>query len=698
MVQRLSNLSVVPGRATFLAPALLMSLMFSNPACAAAEPVDAAESEPVFSESNEPATTVNNVSLAAGYRFLTPDGPPTAAAPYERFKSGATGGFSAATLGSNLKLNVNGTFLHEDDYQSELAFDYRGFVRLQASSEAMWHNLLREQIYPGTQLFLNELDPGETYGVRTTTTQARARIKLGNNPFHLNLGYWELRRHGSEQLRFSDHYWSADPQTLSGSIITQANHVDRITREGTVGVDAHLGPVDFSYGFRIRDFSNRAEDPRYDFNINAFGALVPGIHAHDVIPDSRVASHTFKLFSDMSGGLVASGVYTLTERENRGGHGEAVPSERPSDVIHLAAGDFSYTPSKSHSVTLKYRHQEIERTTPSALSYPFAAIKFLNPAPSTSRDVVTASVIFRPYPRMIYRLEYNADLESRDGVRDAQAPLESSGAYHSDSRLTHTGTTSFYWRPASGLKLNGSYSYAACDNPTYRASFSDRHTGKLLLTYTKTGKWGVTGSYLVQHANGESSASVTPPPATDLFISTGNDPSSHLLPRQSRSNSATAGVWFSPLERLTITTSYSFLESEINQTALLTELSRNALAATRYLSTSHVYGIDANYAVTELLDLSLSLQQVFSKAFFDVPLITPFSATDSFGATQYNSTGITGLTRLDTTETGLSARADWRATPHLGCVLDYSFRVYDSGNVAYDGSVHTTMISLKARW
>lgn len=687
MVQRLSNLSVVPGRATFLAPALLMSLMFSNPACAAAEPVDAAESEPVFSESNEPATTVNNVSLAAGYRFLTPDGPPTAAAPYERFKSGATGGFSAATLGSNLKLNVNGIFLHEDDYQSELAFDYRGFVRLQASSEAMWHNLLREQIHPGTQLFLNELDPGETYGVRTTTTQARARIKLGNNPFHLNLGYWELRRHGSEQLRFSDHYWSADPQTLSGSIITQANRVDRITREGTVGVDAHLGPVDFSYGFRIRDFSNRAEDPRYDFNINAFGALVPGIHAHDVIPDSRVASHTFKLFSDMSGGLVASGVYTLTERENRGGHGEAVPSERPSDVIHLAAGDFSYTPSKSHSVTLKYRHQEIERTTPSALSYPFAAIKFLNPAPSTSRDVVTASVIFRPYPRMIYRLEYNADLESRDGVRNAQASLESIGAYHSDSRLTHTGTTSFYWRPASGLKLNGSYSYAACDNPAYRASFSERHTGKLLLTYAKTGKWGVTGSYVVQHANGESSAWDRP----NVNITS----SLHALPRQSLTNTATAGVWFSPLERLTVTTSYSFLESEIKQTALLTEISSDAQAATRYRSTSHVYGIDANYAATEQLDLSLALQQVFSQAIFDVP---PIEFSPPGNPIIYSSIGITGLTRLDTTETGLSARADWRATQHLGCVLDYSFRVYDSGNVAYDGSVHTTMISLKARW
>jgi len=64
----------------------------------------------------------------------------------------------------------------------------------------------------------------------------------------------------------------------------------------------------------------------------------------------------------------------------------------------------------------------------------------------------------------------------------------------------------------------------------------------------------------------------------------------------------------------------------------------------------------------------------------------------------YSSAGITDLTRLDSTETALSARADWRINEVLGCSLDYSFRKYDSGQALYDGSIHTTMATLKARW
>lgn len=638
--------------------------------------------------------TSNFALLQSGYRFVSPDGPLAAAAPYGRLKSGMTGGLSAGTLGKDIKLTVDGIFLHEDDYQAEMEFDYNGLLRFNLASAALWHNLLREPVNPGV-LGLKELDSGQLYGVGSTTTQVNTRIKMGNNPFHLNLGYWELKREGFHQMRFSDHYFGSG----ASSVITDAGRVDSITRQGSLGLDAHVGPVDFTYGFRIRDFSNQAPDPRYTYANNAGGFLIPGSQAHDVIPDSRVTSHTFKLFSDMSGGLVGSAAYTLTQRENRGGHGEALPSERPSDVIHLAAGDISYTPSRLYSFALKYRHQEIDRSTPASLYYPFAAtpLVMVRPASSTVRDTVIASAIFRPSSKLIYRLEYSAERESRDNIRDAQSPLDSTVALHADSRLTHTGKASLYWRPLNGLKLNASYSYAACDNPAYGASFGDRHTGKLLLTYASIGKWGVTGSYLVQHASGESSAWVLPP--SNIVISTGSAASSHALPRVSRNNAANASVWFSPLERLTITTSYSYLHSDIDQTSLLTNLSQNALVATNYRSSAHVYGIDAVYAASDQLDFSLAFQQVFSRSVYDVPPISPFSSSDSFGTiTTYSSAGISDLTRLDSTETGLSARADWRITALLGCSLDYGFRLYDSGNPVYDGSVHTTLLSLKARW
>ena len=642
-----------------------------------------------------PVETHRYASLHSGYRFITPDGPALAASPYVRLKSGVTGGVSAGALGSDLKLMIDGGFLHEDDYHAELFLDYSGMVRFHAASGAIWHNLLREQITPGT-LVHRPLDQDMDYGVRTAITQADTRIKLGNNPFHLNLGYWELKREGFEQLRFSDHYWSDESY-----VITESSRSNRITREGTIGLDAHLGLFDLSYGFRIRDFSNQATAPRFTFANNADGALIPGSQAHDVIPDNRVTSHTIKLFSDLSGGLVASASYNLTQRENTGGHGEAVPSERPSDSLHSVAGDLSYTPSKRHSFALKYRHREIERNTPASLLYPFSRIPasppgvytavpgelLVQPATSTAKDTLTFSATFRPTPKVIYRLEYNAELEARNNLRDATSPAGSPTALHSDNRQTHTGTAAFYWRPQNGIKLNASYSYAACDNPSYGASFSDRHTGKLLATYTANGKWGLTGSYIVQYESGEQQALTAPPAPVAAYA----------LPRTNRTASGNANLWFSPADRLTVTVTYSYLDAGSDQSLLFSNLITDSdpLAVGNYRSSSHVYGVDAVYAVSEPLDISLAFQQVRSQARFAVPdrSFTLAGVTGTF-----TTAGITDLTRLDSTATDLSARADWRITALLGCSLDYSFRMYEAGQALYNGSVHSTMATLKARW
>ena len=106
-------------------------------------------------------------------------------------------------------------------------------------------------------------------------------------------------------------------------------------------------------------------------------------------------------------------------------------------------------------------------------------------------------------------------------------------------------------------------------------------------------------------------------------------------------------------------------------------------------------GVDAAYALSELLDVSLAFQQIRSFSRFNVQ---DFAFTDPANGTLYTSDGIRELTSLDTTETGVSARADWRITPQLGCSLDYTYKMYNSGNSLYDGSVHATMVTLKARW
>lgn len=654
-------------------------------------------------------------SLQSGYLFVTPDGPTGAAAPYGRLKSGPTAALSAGTLNSDLKLALDGQFLNEDDYRGELSLDYSGYYRLHVEGGALWHNLLPERLPQSTDSFRSQpLDTGASYGLRTTTTLVENRIKLGNNPFHINLGYWQLTREGTEQVRFSDYNSGGSnlpgtPSSSQNTVYSLAMKADRITREGNVGVSGHLGWFDLAYVFTIRDFINSAADSRVQFNNTASGALIAGNQAVNVIPDSRVTSHTIKLFSDLSGGLVGSAAYTLTRRENNGGHGDAVPSSQPVATLQSAAGNISYTPSKEVSLALKYRHQEINREAPATVYYPYAQTTsttsafytstagtlVVRQATDTVKDTLVLSSIFRPNATTIYRLEYSGEIESRDNLSSSN---ESPYALHSDTRQTHTGTASFSWKPAPGLKLNASYSYAACDNPAYGASFSERHTGKLLLTYVHDGHWGLTSSYLARYETSASSASTVT--STTVTVDPASVVGTFNLPRENLNNTATVGFWFSPLDRLTVTTSYSFLQSDTAQTLLLNSLSQSALLAANYRSTAHVYGIDAVYAASDRLDLSLGLQQVRSDARFSVPSNVAFSATNTTTGvvTNYSSSGIGDLSKLVTTETGISTRVDWRITDLLGCVLDYGYRLYDSDSSVFDGSVHTATVSVRARW
>lgn len=624
---------------------------------------------------------VNHAAVYSGYRFVTPIDNASAASTYQRQKSSVIGGFSAGTLGTDLKLSVDGQFLHADDYNADLSLGYAGLYTLKMESIALWHNLERLPPAAATSVTSSERDPGSSYGTRTVISRASNRIKLGNNPLHLNLNYWQLTRNGTEQLRFSDYYFDANPN----SVITRSAPVDSVTREGTVGLDAHAGPINAAYSFMIRDFSNQAADSRDMFV--ARDGLAAGVQAHDTVNDSRVITHTFKLYSDLSGGLTASALYSLTKRETSADKGDARPSSNPSDTLQTTAGDISYTPFKELTLALKYRRLQIDRESPVTLYSPFSQIPttaspvytsttgilLLHPAISSVSDTVVLFATYRPMPKAAYRFEYRTELESRDNLTDPQRST-TPGALISDSRQTHTGKASFIWKPVNAIKFNASYSYATSDNPAYPISFSDRHTGQALLSYTAKGRWGATASYLGKSESGESSSLQT------------------HLPRESLSTSVNSTFWFSPMERMTVTTSYSYMKSEIDQTSLFSSFVETIPVQTvsNYHSTAHLYSIDALLAVTRAIDLSLAFKQTFSNYGFTV--------TDNSQNPDLSSTGIGDTSRLISTETAITTRADWRISQHLGCSLGYGFRTYNSGQPIYDGSVHETLLALTGRW
>lgn len=616
---------------------------------------------------------LHHAAVYSGYRFISPVDNPAAAAPYLKLKSGVSGGFYAGTFGTDLKLLVDGRFLHADDYNAGLSLDYSGLYRLKIESSSLWHNLERTQ--PATAAFVTsrELDSGVSYGTRTVISRAENRIKLGNNPIHLNLNYWQLTREGSTQLRFSDYAFDGK----SNSAATRSITVDSVTREGTIGLDAHIGPVNAAYMFTIRDFSNLAPDSRYQF-------AARDTLAHDVINGSRIVSHTFKLFSDLSGGLTTSAHYSISQRETATDRGDARPSSAPADTLQAAAGEISYTPFKELTLNARYRRLQIDRESPDTIHAPLLqltpAVSTLQVRPSSSsaKDTLILSASYRPILKAVYRFEYRAELESRDNLPDHQTVFSAS---KSDSRQTHTGKATFIWKPVDGVKLNTSYSYASSDNPAYPSSFAERHNGQALLSYTNKGLWGAAANYQGRFESGASNYQQT------------------NLPRESLSNSVNCSIWFSPMERVTVNAGYSYLKSRIEQTNVFfnsfavfnnVPMSLPILTAGSYSSASHIYSLDAVMALTRMLDLSLAFQQTFS----DVR----FSASDNSTIAGLSSSGIGDQSRLVSTATGLTSRADLRLSNHLGCSLGYSFRMLNTGQPDLDGSAHETLLALTGRW
>jgi hypothetical protein len=642
---------------TRITAAVLLILISSN--LAAAEEGDSQET--LLCEKHESA------SLYTGYRFAGPDGVTTLANPYGVNRSGATGGFAAAMMGHELKLRADGQFLHPDDYQSELLLDYRGIVRLELEGRSLHHNLLRAPLpesfavpnppAPHWISYGSSPTPAATeLGVTSRQDRADLRVRFGDFPGHLSLGYWRFDQTGHDQLVASDFDWTPPNTSASYTFSDLTRRIEQETHQGRIGLDANLGPLGLAYSFMIRDFSSSAP------LISApFIAAVPA--------ESRVTSHTAKLFTNLSGGLTIAAAYSITQRENTSRRSDLTRSGRPRDTIQQVAGDLAYTPFRQLTVALKYRHFEQDRETPATVTTAYSGTTLVRPGTDSVRDSLTLTSTWRPDRLLTLRGEYRADLISRDNVWSPTGQTVSD-----ESNQLHKGAISALWRPWHTTRINASYSYTTNNRPDTVYDFDRRHNGSLLADWSASGRWGVNLHY-------RATADRNRQTGTSHWDN--NQITSQVTPRNSLIQSAGSSIWFSPLKRLMLTASYGLLAFDAEQALLLSPSAGSPQLTGDYSSLGHVYGLDVVYALNDQWDLSSSLQQVRSSARFSLPSSVP---------------AIGSYTRLDSTESSASARIDWRFAKQFGCMLDYRFSAYRAEDRRYNGDIHSTTVALTARW
>ena len=132
----------------------------------------------------------------------------------------------------------------------------------------------------------------------------------------------------------------------------------------------------------------------------------------------------------------------------------------------------------------------------------------------------------------------------------------------------------------------------------------------------------------------------------------------------------------------------------MDQAVLFTTVFDGSEAAAKFTSRSHVYGVNASYAIDEKCDLSLMLQQVRSNSAFDPAPVT-------FTVIPGSTAGIRQISEQKTVISTLSALGEYRFNRVVSTSLEYTVREYDEKNPAYstyNGTVHSIVAGLAAKW
>ena len=696
---------------------LLLLLLGAGSAAAQGEPPDGtAEPERVGSAGDAEVyggeerlvQTLVQKGGRLGYSLISAEGYGGRASEYGFLHSSPGGELFYRSLNKDGNFELEGNVLNRHDYHGDLLLDYKGDYRLHLRTESLFRNTDRELLFspgftagradlpaPAAASYQANQDPLQNYGTSVTQDMAEFRYRLHNFPLHVNLGYWRLVKQGTMQQIFADTAFEG----AGNNIFAQARGVDRLTQEGHLGVDAHLGWVDLIYDFRVRVFQDRMATPsalfapRSDFSGSP--ELLGGVQQHNEDPDSRYLSHTVKLHTSLAGGLVGSGSYSIDQRENLSRLTDTSGAKYSEVVLQNLAGDFVYTPCKEFSLALKYRRQQLDNgdrgpiVSSNVNLLPQAQLA--KPPVDSTKDIALATLSFKPAKELTVSGEYRGEVLTRNHV--SELPSTTTWALPEDS-ATQKGSLALLYHPSKGIRVTAKYSYQTTDHPSYGTSFQQKHEGQFLATYT-TARWGATANLTARREwNDQVEHFFVDAPFADPVSYTASAP----LSRDRATENANLGVWFTPMARVTLSANYAYLHNRVNQGILFTGVDLNQLAdpptAANFTTRSQVYGVNASCAATEKLDLSLMLQQIRSGSSF-----TPQDAV--FTVAPGDTSGIQEITRQDTVISSASARGEYRFTRLLSGSLEYTLQDYNEKNPvysAYNGTVHAVVAYLSAKW
>lgn len=655
------------------------------------------------------------IEAAAGYRSVSTDNNGDHAREYDYLHSSPT--FDLLVRGNTGPghLILEGNYLNEKDYRAEVHLDHAGLARLELRAERFYHNLDHIPYTNGaeaiavanttpaansTRAIYFDHNVGEDYELQLDTYEAKFRGKLKSYPAHLNVNYWRYEKQGDHQLRFTSE------ECTGCHAQSRTDKTDWVTQEFTVGVDAHVGPVDIAFEQLYRDFDNKEDAPVDTFGSHVFFRPSVADLAHDSVPDSRITESTLKLHTDLSGGIVGAASFSIGQRKNRTDLSptEANPVESDTD-FYKGAGDLTWIPNPSWTFNFRYRLIDLDNDNNDTIN-----ISGINPSTNPipvrenidlRRNNYITTVSYRPINSLTLKGEFeredihrgNADgaMEHTSGRFGAPVDIDPVWEVPKDEQINRV-KMSFFSRPLANrsLKINGWWEHQNTNDPAYGTSFENSNQLFLGTNYTSKGRWGANLSAdAVWQKNDE----------YQITEFTSGTPVDFDIDRNNKQQHLSAGLWATPTEGVYTSFNYGYMNNDIKQDMLFGNSPPNYAIedeGVKYSQTVHTFSASLDWQLLEQLRCNLTGFHTQSKADYSPGFSRFYAPTGIFDA---SSEGLKEISEVDLRQSGLKAGLTWQMMERMSCAIDYTYDDYDDQNSnIFDGTVQTYMANLAYAW
>jgi hypothetical protein len=596
-------------------------------------------------------------STSLGYRFLDHSGSGRAG-EFEYLNASVTGELIFTAFPFPHRIHLKLDLRNKEDFFADVRYAYKDIILFRGLTRGLSHNLDNRVLFdygPSSQYTVEQRDKGRKYNTSNRIDNFYLRFKLPDFPFHVFVNTQIVTKEGSMQERFLSNY-------LPVNRVSQSRDIDWQSRHITVGTNAHLGPVEVEVSHGEKELNvggDSLSENSYDGNL----------YPLNLTPEIKGSSTSLKIHTSYTGRLVAAATVTKTKDENQESGAKA---DRFS-----AATDIMYMPDTNLTFFLKYRHKRSNINNPDKipvnyLDYiSYTSPIFVRPSIDSTSDKLSGTLRYRAMKEMTLYGEYSISRIERENNEEWKLP-----------HVTEKHTISLWVnaRPVARLNIKAKYTHQEIDAPAYNTQPDRADEGRVSVSWIPT-HW----------INGLLSYSLSKDVRDEIYYIDENIQIS-AKDRDKIKEKFFGSLAFFVTERLSITPSYSYMRNKTVQSLLYNNIEvspeYNVDSGALYRDISHVYAVNFDYFLNDMLNLNLDISYTISKGIFDPgALISDVSSAQGSDAD------------ADIRETGFTVRTDydfrngWKADARYS-LIDYDDRKIDSN----DGTLHLVFLSFSRKW